>query len=241
MSEQPPKQAPLHVGIIMDGNGRWAKARALPRLAGHRAGAETIRRILEACPGLGVHWLTLYAFSTENWRRPDDEVSGLMSLLDQFLRERRKDLDKQRIRLNAIGGLERIPEPARTRLFETMAATRHHDRGVLTLALNYGARSEIVTATRRLAEEVAAGRLRPDEITEERLSGALSTAGMPDPDLIIRTSGEMRLSNFLLWQASYAEFWCTPTLWPDFSCDEFRRAVEDLARRGRRFGGLANV
>jgi len=241
MSEHAPRQAPLHVAIIMDGNGRWAKARGLPRQAGHRAGAETIRRILEACPGLGVHWLTLYAFSTENWSRPADEVTGLMKLLDQFLRDRRGDLDKQRIRLNAIGGLDRIPEPAHGRLLETMAATRHHDRGVLTLAINYGGRSEITGAARRLAAEVAAGRLRPDEITEERLAGALDTAGLPDPDLVIRTSGEMRLSNFLLWQASYAEFWCTPTLWPDFSREEFERALADFSRRGRRFGGLAHV
>ena len=222
----------------MDGNGRWAQLQGLPRLEGHRAGTETVHRIVEACSDLGVRYLTLYAFSTENWRRPVTEVRGLMRLLDSFLKERLPELNRRGVRLNAIGELSRLPLFVRRSLDRVMDATRHNDRGTLTLALSYGARAEITAAARHLAEEVRKGTLEPEQITEELLSANLYTAAMPDPDLIIRTANEMRLSNFLLWQGSYAEIWVTSTLWPDFSVEEFKRALDDFARRTRRFGAV---
>lgn len=237
----PPLSVPRHVAVIMDGNGRWAAHRGLARIEGHRAGAETVRRMLEICQDLGIEYLTLYAFSTENWRRPKAEIAGLFRLLRDFLTHHIADLEKNEIRLNAIGQLSRLPLPVQKILGEMMDRTRHNRRGVLTLALSYGARDEIVHAARRLAEDAVAGRIRPDQIDEALLAGKLFTAGMPDPDLVIRTSGEMRLSNFLLWQASYAEFYVTPTLWPDFSKEEFCRAVEAFSERHRRFGGVSHV
>ena len=233
-------QAPRHVAIIMDGNGRWARQRGLPRIEGHRAGAETVRRIVGACSDLGVEYLTLYAFSTENWRRPVTEVRALMKLLDSFLKDQLSELNRQKIRLNAIGELDRLPGFARKTLQQVIDATHQNDRGTLTLALSYGARTEIVTAARRLAEKVRDGQLRPAQITEKLLAEHLYTANLPDPDLIIRTANEMRLSNFLLWQASYAEFWVTPTPWPEFSVEEFRQAIHEFGQRTRRFGAVVN-
>jgi undecaprenyl diphosphate synthase len=222
----------------MDGNGRWARARGLARIEGHRAGAESVRRVVQACRQAGVKYLTLYAFSTENWRRPASEIAQLMRLLTAFLGEHLAELDEQRIRLNAIGELTRLPAPVRRALERVMRATARNDAGVLTLALSYGSRAEIVRAARQAAARVAAGTLRVEDITEESFAGLLQTAGMPDPDLIIRTANEMRLSNFLLWQASYAEIWVTPTLWPEFGAAEFGRALADYANRTRRFGAV---
>ncbi|MCF7854371.1 MAG: isoprenyl transferase [Candidatus Pacebacteria bacterium] len=231
---------PRHVGIIMDGNGRWAHQRNLPRIEGHRAGAESVRRVVEACSELNVKYLTLYAFSTENWRRSKAEISQLMGLLRHFLQERVEDLEKYRIRLHAVGQLDRLPSRVRGALKRVMERTRDNDQGVLTLALSYGSRNEIVTAAKRIAADAVAGRLAPDDITQELFSSYLFTSGLPDPDLIIRTSAEQRLSNFLLWQASYSEFWFTPTLWPDFSKAEFKRAVLDYSERKRRYGGVTD-
>ncbi len=227
---------PTHVAIIMDGNGRWARQRHLPAASGHREGAEAVRRVVEVCADQGVRYLTLYAFSLENWRRPADEVATLMNLLKRFLRERLPDLRKHGLRLNAIGDLEGLPEDVRAELLAAIDSTRNNQKGTLTLALNYGARQEMVAAARQLAAEVAAGRLRPEQIDEACFAAALQTHALPDPDLIIRTSGELRLSNFLLWQASYAEFWFTDTLWPDFGKEEFQAALDDYARRQRRYG-----
>lgn len=228
---------PRHVAVIMDGNGRWARQHDKPHLAGHRAGAETVRRLVEICGNSDIQYLTLYAFSTENWSRPAAEVKGLMALLDEFLRQRANDLHKNEIRLNVIGDLEQLPAEVRRTLDRVMEETSAHRRGTLTLALSYGARAEITTAVRAIAEEVRNGRLDSDEISEQTVSAHLYTADLPDPDLLIRTAGEYRLSNFLLWQLSYAEFWITPTLWPDFSKEEFQQALRDYGSRQRRFGG----
>ncbi|NOY82678.1 MAG: isoprenyl transferase [Kiritimatiellaeota bacterium] len=232
---------PRHVAVIMDGNGRWARERGLPRIEGHRRGAQSVRRVVKACADAHIRYLTLYAFSTENWRRPPGEVRALMELLERFLKERLGDLKKHRIRLNAIGDLERLPASVRQTLDRVCRATSSYTEGVLTLALSYGGRAEIATAVRRIAREVRAGRLDPDRIDENTVTAHLDTAGLPDPDLIIRTSGEMRLSNFLLWQASYAELWVTSTYWPDFTEQEFFRAIDDYSRRRRRFGGVADA
>ena len=233
----PAPDTPRHVAMIMDGNGRWARKRGVPRIAGHRAGAETVRAMLEVCKDAGVHYLTLYAFSTENWSRSSDEVQGLMGLLNEMLRRRRADLHKNKVRLNVIGDVARLPESVRKTVRSVVEDTADYREGVLTLALSYGARDEITRAVRAIAEEVRSGRLGSEEITEETVSSHLDTGDMPDPDLLIRTAGECRLSNFLLWQLSYAEFWITATLWPDFSKEEFREALEAFASRERRFGG----
>ncbi len=220
----------------MDGNGRWAEQRGLDRSEGHRAGAEAVRRTLQGCRNLGIKYLTLYAFSSENWRRPKDEIQQLMQLLRQFLQERRQDLHKHRIRLLTIGELTALPSEIQDDLRAAMEESRNYDQGTLILALSYGGRREITRAARDFAEEVAAGKARPEELDEQAFASRLDTAGIPDPDLIIRTSGEQRLSNFLLWQASYSELWFTNVLWPDFGKDELRDAVEDYKRRHRRYG-----
>ncbi|MFA4944322.1 MAG: isoprenyl transferase [Lentisphaeria bacterium] len=238
MPELNPPPHPRHIAIIMDGNGRWAQGRGLPRLEGHRAGAESVRRVVELCGEFKIPYLTLYAFSTENWRRPAAEVAALMRLLERFLREREKDLHRHQLRLHVIGQVERLPAGPRTLLEQVMARTAHHTAGVLTLALSYGGREELARAARRIAERVRAGTLDPEAVTEETVAGELYTAGLPDPDLLIRTSGELRLSNFLLWQLSYAELYVTPCLWPDFGRAEFVLALEEYARRQRRFGGV---
>jgi len=231
-----PARLPRHVAIIMDGNGRWAKQRGYPRVRGHAAGAEAARAIIRQARRLGIPYLTLYAFSEENWQRPPMEVRTLMALLRRYLRQELREMQENGIVFNAIGNLARLPQEVQRELARTMAATRGGTGMVLTLALSYGGRSEIVAAVRALAAEVQAGRLTPEEIDASRLAGALFTADLPDPDLLIRTSGEYRLSNFLLWQSAYAELYFTDTLWPDFREEEFLLALWDYQRRDRRFG-----
>jgi undecaprenyl diphosphate synthase len=229
---------PRHVAVIMDGNGRWAKERGLPRREGHRAGAESVREITDACIEIGVGYLTLYAFSSENWNRPDEEVSALMSLLDRFLSDKEKDLKKQRIRLLAIGQLDRLPASTRRNLERIMRETASFDALTLVLALSYGAREEIVAAARSLAADAASGSLDPAAIDGELFASRLQTTGIPDPDLLLRTSGEMRVSNFLLWQISYAEIVIVKKFWPDFRKSDFHEALAEYQRRHRRFGAL---
>ena len=231
-------EIPRHIAIIMDGNGRWAEERGLPRREGHRAGAESVREITDTCIELGVEYLTLYAFSSENWSRPAAEVKALMSLLDRFLAEKAKDLDQQQIRLLAIGQLERLPAKTRALLDRIMARTAGHDTMTLVLALSYGGREEIVAAARSLAEDAAVGSLAPAAIDSVLFASRLQTAGIPDPDLLLRTSGEMRVSNFLLWQISYAEIVIVKKLWPDFHRNDFIEAVHEYQHRHRRFGAL---
>jgi len=227
---------PRHVAIIMDGNGRWARQRGLPRVEGHRAGIEAVRDIVRASGEVGLKYLTLYAFSVENWRRPAQEIRFLMGLLRQFLRDQLAELNRNRVRLRAIGRLGDLPGPVRRQLERTTEATRHNDGMVLTLALSYGARAELADAVQAIAREVAAGRLRPEDVGEATISQHLYAPELPDPDLLVRTSGEMRVSNFLLWQISYCEFWVTKTLWPDFRREELWRAFRSYAKRQRRFG-----
>jgi undecaprenyl diphosphate synthase len=231
-------EIPRHIAIIMDGNGRWAAERGLPRREGHRAGAESVREITDTCIELGVEYLTLYAFSSENWNRPEAEVKALMALLDRFLAEKAKDLDRQNIRLLSIGQTERLPAKTRALLEKIKARTANHSAMTLVLALSYGGREEIVAAARSLAAEAAAGTLRPDQIDAARFSSHLQTAGIPDPDLLVRTSGEMRVSNFLLWQISYAEIVIVRKFWPDFRRNDLIEAVREYQRRHRRFGAL---
>lgn len=227
---------PRHVAIIMDGNGRWAQARGLPRIAGHEAGAESVREVTRTCRALGVQALTLYSFSTENWQRPADEVSGLMGLLARYLVDERREILDNNIRLNAVGQVDRLPLAVRAALKEMMHASRENSAMTLTLALSYGGRAEIVDAARSLAKKAASGRLRPDAIDEAAFAAELGTAGLPDPDLLIRTSGELRLSNFLLWQLAYAEFYVTDIAWPDFRRPELEAAFSWFGSRERRFG-----
>lgn len=236
MPEHP--EIPRHVAIIMDGNGRWAKQRGLPRLEGHRAGAESVREVMEACIELGVGYLTLYAFSSENWKRPETEVKALMGLLDRFLKEKAKDLDRQNVRLLAIGQIDRLPEKTRKLIHTIQERTAGNTALTLVLALSYGGREEIVSAARSLAEDVAAGRIAPGDITTDLFATRLHTADIPDPDLLVRTSGEMRVSNFLLWQISYAEMVIVKKFWPDFRQGDLFDAVNEYKGRNRRFGAL---
>jgi undecaprenyl diphosphate synthase len=231
-------EIPRHVAIIMDGNGRWAKERGLPRLEGHRAGAESVREVMEACIELGVEYLTLYAFSSENWSRPATEVGALMSLLDRFLDEKAKDLDRQNVRLLAIGQLDRLPAKTRALIERIKARTANNTTMTLVLALSYGGREEIVTAARSLATDAVEGKISPSDIDAELFASRLQTAGIPDPDLLVRTSGEMRVSNFLLWQISYAEIVIVKKFWPDFRQGDLFETVEEYQRRHRRFGAL---
>ena len=237
MSASAPAAAvPRHVAIIMDGNGRWAKRRMRPRLFGHRAGADSLRAILRACRERGVEYLTVYAFSTENWVRPKDEVSGLMSLLKTFLKKDEHELHENQVRLRVTGRIGDLPRAVRAELERVMEATKGHRKGQLILALSYGGRAEIVDAARALAAEAKAGRIDPAKIDEAAVARHLYLPDVPDPDLMIRTSGELRLSNFLLWQLSYAEFYFTDVLWPDFREADFAKALEEYARRQRRHG-----
>jgi len=238
MNEATANKPPRHVAIIMDGNGRWAKQRGLPRIEGHRAGADSVRAVVRACRESGVQYLTLFAFSTENWVRPQDEVNGLMTLLLTFLRSRERELHENEVRLRTIGDLSALPGAVRRELDRVIESTRPHGRGQLILALNYGGRAELVRAARGIAREARAGVLDPEAITEASISGHLDLPDVPDPDLLIRTSGEQRLSNFLLWQLSYAEFLFTPVLWPDFREKEFHGALAEFERRKRRFGDV---
>ncbi len=232
--EAAPQKIPTHIAIIMDGNGRWARKRGLPRLAGHRAGTDNIKRIIEAAVEHGVKMLTLYAFSTENWNRPSEEVSGLMSLLSQVIDRETENLNRNGARLQHVGSAAGLDEQLQKRIRWAVDRTKNNDRIVVNVALNYGGRAEIVEALRRIVQEGVS----PDEITEDLVTAHLYTAGAPDPDLVIRTGGEMRLSNFLLWQAAYAEYWSTPVFWPDFGKDEFHEAILEYGRRQRRFGAL---
>jgi len=232
------ERLPRHVAIIMDGNGRWAARQGLPRLMGHHAGAKTVRVILAAAARLEIEAITLYSFSSENWKRPAEEVSGLISLCGEQLRLHRAELVERGIRFRAIGRLKELPGPIQEEIQLTEEATRHGSATTLVLALNYGARAELVDAMRSLAVRAARGELDPSAIDESLISASLYTAGLPDPDLLIRTAGEMRLSNYLLWQISYAELHVTDVLWPDFDERHFHLALEDFAARRRRFGGL---
>ena len=231
-------EIPRHVAIIMDGNGRWAKERGLPRLEGHRAGAESVREVMEACIELGVEYLTLYAFSSENWSRPATEVSALMSLLNRFLDEKAKDLDRQNVRLLAIGQLDRLPAKTRALIKKIQERTAGNTTMTLVLALSYGGREEIVSAARSLAADAVAGAITPSEIDADLFASRLQTAGIPDPDLLVRTSGEMRVSNFLLWQISYSEIVIVKKFWPDFRQGDLFETVNEYKRRHRRFGAL---
>ncbi|OIQ58900.1 ditrans,polycis-undecaprenyl-diphosphate synthase [Moorella thermoacetica] len=232
------ERLPRHLAIIMDGNGRWARSRGLPRLAGHRAGVESLRDIVRACVDWGIGILTVYAFSTENWKRPHEEVEGLMNLLVEYLRRELAELQREGVQVRAIGRLESLPQQAREELERARKETAANTRLILNLALNYGGRSELVDACRRIATLVARGELEPQEIDEEVINNSLYTAGLPDPDLLIRPSGELRVSNFLLWQLAYTEFWVTDIYWPDFRREDLRRALLDYQQRERRFGGL---
>lgn len=230
------ERLPQHIAVIMDGNGRWAKKRHLPRIAGHRAGIRAVRQVVEACARLGVPYLTLYAFSIENWKRPHTEVRLLMGLLREYLKKEIKTLNEQNIRLGVIGRIGELPKAVQGDLQVALDKTRDNNGLRLTLALNYGARAELVDAVRDLAARLAHdGDLKIDEAS---LGQCLYTGGMPDPDLLIRTSGELRLSNFLLWQVAYAEIWVTDTLWPDFTQNHLFQAIIDYQKRERRYGGL---
>jgi undecaprenyl diphosphate synthase len=227
---------PRHIAVIMDGNGRWAKKRLLPRIAGHRAGIRAVRQAVEACARLGVPYLTLYAFSVENWKRPHTEIKLLMSLLREYLKKEIPELNKQNIRLGVIGRIHELPKPVLRDLEVALEKTRRNSGMRLTLALNYGGRAELIDAARKLAEQWKHnGNIAIDEDT---FSEYLYTRGYPDPDLLIRTSGELRLSNFLLWQVAYAEIWVTDTLWPDFTQKNLFQAIIDFQKRERRYGGL---
>jgi undecaprenyl diphosphate synthase len=236
----PPAKAnlPAHVAIIMDGNGRWARERHLPRVEGHRSGVESVRAVVRACGEVGVKYLTLYAFSVENWNRPKDEVDTLMKYLARFLKNEIGELNRNNVRLETIGQIYRLPEFVQEQLRKTQAALTKNNGLTLVLALSYGGRQEIVEGVRAIAAKVKSGRLDAADITDKVVSEHLYTRHFPDPDLLIRTSGEMRVSNFLLWQISYAELVVTPTLWPDFRKPEFFAALEEYARRHRRFGGV---
>ncbi len=231
-----PQCLPRHVAIIMDGNGRWAKSRGLPRTAGHKKGADALRRILDACRDAKIPYLTIYAFSSENWKRPDEEIKDLMQLLRHYLKHELPDLHKNNIRLRFIGDFSKLDKDIQTGVKDAMALTAGNTSFNLTVALSYGARQEILRAARTLAEQVKAGTLAPDAIDENHFAAALDTHGLPEPDLLIRTGGEHRISNFLLWQSAYTEFYFTPALWPDFDVAHFTEALNEYAKRERRYG-----
>jgi undecaprenyl diphosphate synthase len=238
MKSDPGGRQPRHVAIIMDGNGRWAVRRGLPRIAGHRHGVESVRKVAQAARDLAIEYLTLYSFSTENWSRPRSEVGELFSLLKHFIRRDLAELHQANVSVRVIGEREGVPADVLNLLVEAEKLTAENTGQKLVIAFNYGGRNEITGAARRLARMAAEGLIDPDEITPEVFSNVLDTAGIPDPDLIIRTSGEQRLSNFLLWQAAYAEFVFVDTLWPDFGADEFVQALDVFSMRRRRFGGI---
>lgn len=237
MTNHERQKVPRHIAVVMDGNGRWARRRGLPRISGHEAGAESVREILRCCNKYGVEYLTLYAFSIENWNRPRKETDALMNLLVRFMDRHGKSLDRYQIRLRIIGRRRDLPAEVRTRLEKAEQDTAAHDSGTLVLALSYGGRAEIADAARALADDVRAGRLDPRHIDENSIAGRLYAPDIPDPDLMIRTSGEQRVSNFLLWQLSYTELYFSRVLWPDFREAHFRRALAAYSRRSRRYGG----
>ena len=233
-----PLRIPAHVAIIMDGNGRWAKKRLLNRVKGHEKGSEAVRTIVRTSRELNIKYLTLYAFSTENWQRPKTEVTALMTLLDKFLKNERKEMMDNNIRLQTIGQTERLPEKVSRTLQETIALTGKNNGMQLTLALSYGSRAEIIRMVQTIAREANEKKISPESITEDFISGHLYTCNMPDPDLLIRTSGEIRISNFLLWQIAYSEIFITDTLWPDFSREEYIQILKAYQSRDRRFGNI---
>lgn len=228
---------PKHVAIIMDGNGRWAKKRSLPRIMGHRAGADALRRVSRFAGHMGIEYITVYAFSTENWKRSDEEVSGLMSLMLDYLKNAEKELGGDEVRIRVIGDPTRFSDEIQQQIKRVEAVTKDNKAVTVTLALNYGGRDELVHAVKAIAKKVQNGKTNPDSIDEETVSRHLYTYDMPDPDLVIRTSGELRLSNYLLWQTSYSELYFTDTLWPDFDEKEFTKAIDAYLSRNRRFGG----
>ena len=228
---------PSHVAIIMDGNGRWATARGWPRLVGHRRGAEGVRKIVEAAPGLGIRYLTLYAFSTENWKRSTEEVIGLMTIFARYIQSEAERLSREGVRLRFIGGRDRLDKKLQKLMAGIEERTKDNDRLHLTVAINYGGRDELARAARRIATAVAEGRLRPEDVTEDTVGDYLDTFDIPDPDLVIRTSGETRISNYLLWQSAYAEYEFTDTLWPDFTPEELGTILDRFSDRERRYGG----
>ncbi|MBI3165731.1 MAG: isoprenyl transferase [Anaerolineales bacterium] len=233
----PPEKIPQHVAMIMDGNGRWAIQRGLPRLAGHKAGTENLRRVIRATVEFGVKYLTIYAFSTENWGRPAEEVNGLMLILQNVIDRELSELHKEGVQLRHIGRLERLDPAVQRKVLSAIDLTRNNDRLVLNVAFNYGGRDEIVNAIQKIIKDG----IPAEEVTDDLVNQYLFTAGVPDPDLIIRTSGELRVSNFLIWQAAYSEWYITPTYWPDFDKDEYRRALEDFANRDRRYGKVSSA
>ena len=233
---EPIQKVPSHIAIVMDGNGRWAASRGLPRLAGHRAGTENLRRVIRACVEFNVKVLTIYAFSTENWGRPSDEVEGLMMILEDVIDRELDELHAEGVRLRHIGRLDRLNPRLREKVLHAVELTKNNDQLVLCIAWNYGGRDEIICAIQNL---IADG-VKPEQIGEELVSSYMFTVGIPDPDLIIRTSGEMRISNFLIWQSAYSEWYITPTLWPDFNREELYKALQAYSQRDRRFGKLSN-
>jgi len=234
----PLEKRPRHVAIIMDGNGRWAQAQELPRIRGHQQGAKTVRVITEECARIGIEQLTLYCLSSENWKRPEDELEFLMFLLSEYMIQERETMMANNIRLQIIGRRERIPTEVQTEMDKSLAMTAGNTGTCLCLAINYGGRAEIVDAIQKISQKVADDKLNPEDISEELVSNHLYTAGMSDPDLLIRTAGEMRISNYLLWQISYAEMWVTQKMWPEFGISDFHDAINDFSKRNRRFGGL---
>jgi undecaprenyl diphosphate synthase len=232
----PPDKVPRHVAMIMDGNGRWALSRGLPRLAGHKAGTENLRRVIRATVEFGVKYLTIYAFSTENWGRPPEEVKGLMFILEDVIDRELAELSKEGVQLRHIGRLERLSPNLQEKVLEAIEITKHNDRLILNVAFNYGGRDEIVNAIQNIMKDG----VPPESVTDELVSKYLYTAGTPDPDLIIRTSGELRVSNFLIWQGAYSEWFVTPKYWPDFDREEYLRALETFASRDRRYGKVAS-
>jgi len=232
----PVNKLPRHVAMIMDGNGRWALSRGLPRLAGHKAGTENLRRVIRSTVEFGVKYLTIYAFSTENWGRPLEEVRGLMSILEDVIDKELAELSKEGVQLRHIGRLERLAPKLQKKVLDAIDATKNNDRLILNIAFNYGGRDEIVNAIQKIIKDG----IPAEDVTDELINRYLYTAGVPDPDLIIRTSGELRVSNFLIWQAAYSEWYVTPTYWPDFDKEEYRRALETFAQRDRRYGKVSS-
>ena len=239
LTDVPLEKRPRHIAIIMDGNGRWAQRRGLPRIEGHRRGVASVRSVSEECARLGIEQLTLYCLSSENWKRPKRELDLLMHLLEQYLIEERSTLINENIRLSVIGRREGLPDSVLAEMDKTIELSRHHGGLQLCLAINYGGRAEMVDAVRSIAQDVRSGTLDDDDIDETTIADHLYTGGMSDPDLLIRTAGEMRISNFLLWQISYAELWVTDCCWPEFREAELHAAIRDFAGRDRRFGGLS--
>lgn len=233
-----PDNIPLHVAVIMDGNGRWAKRRGLPRIVGHQNGMKAVKRATIAADELGIKYLTLYAFSTENWKRPKEEVEFLMRLPEEFLAIELEELIEKNVQVRVMGDADALPSYTRKAMEEAVARTRNNTGLILNFALNYGGRKEIEDCMRALGEEIQAGKLTPDAITEEVINSRLLSSGMPDPDLLIRTSGELRLSNFMLWQLAYSELWFTDVYWPEFNKEHLLQAVAEYQRRTRRYGGL---